>query len=75
MEADRMGMMLMAAAGYHPQHAIDFYEKHTSSERDFMSTHPSGKERGENLRNLKVWRKAEALYDQVQASQQSKHQS
>ncbi|CAI9101604.1 OLC1v1038969C1 [Oldenlandia corymbosa var. corymbosa] len=67
LEADQIGMMLMAAAGYDPRHAPEFYEKNLDFERDIMSTHPPGKARAEKLRKVNVVRRAEDIYNQVRA--------
>lgn len=44
-EADKMGLVFMALAGYNPQSAISFWKKMaqqgSSSTPEFMSTHPS----------------------------------
>lgn len=55
-EADRLGLRYMAKAGYDPRAALSFWEKmavieHRSGKQsDFTSTHPSGAERQQNLR-------------------------
>jgi predicted Zn-dependent protease len=52
-EADRIGMSLMAMAGYEPTEAISFWErmgkKSSGSTPFFFSTHPSDKQRVKNL--------------------------
>lgn len=45
-EADQMGLVLMALAGYNPNHAITLWQKMAANsgggtQNDFMSTHPS----------------------------------
>ncbi|MCL2389761.1 MAG: M48 family metallopeptidase [Elusimicrobia bacterium] len=45
-EADKIGLMLMAMAGYDPAHAVTFWQRMSAlsaggSTSDFMSTHPS----------------------------------
>ncbi|CAI9117642.1 OLC1v1019080C1 [Oldenlandia corymbosa var. corymbosa] len=75
MEADQRGMMLMATAGYHPRRAVGLFERYGGRESNLMSTHPSGKERANNLRNVKLVRKAELAYDQARAIQQVKEQT
>ncbi|CAI9101603.1 OLC1v1038968C1 [Oldenlandia corymbosa var. corymbosa] len=68
MEADRIGVMLMAAAGYDPAEAPKFQEKHGDARDDFLtSTHPSGKKRAKALREDQVMKKAKYLYDQARA--------
>ncbi len=56
-EADHIGMILMAKAGYDPRYAIKFWEKFSkvSSESElgeWFSTHPIGKHRVEELKKL-----------------------
>jgi predicted Zn-dependent protease len=52
-EADRIGLMLMAQAGYDPRAAIGFWERMAKSGDDgppeFLSTHPSHGTRAEQL--------------------------
>lgn len=53
-EADRMGVLLMAAAGYDPREAIRFWERMAKvsggrSPPEFMSTHPSHETRIHDL--------------------------
>ena len=54
-EADQMGLLYMARAGYNPQEAIGFWERMSSADGrgqppEFASTHPSHGTRIENLR-------------------------
>ena len=65
-EADHMGLLLMAAAGYDPHDAIKFWERMQSATKsnggtpEFMSTHPSHETR---IRDLNGWLPdAEPLY-------------
>jgi metalloendopeptidase OMA1, mitochondrial len=57
-EADRIGLIYMAEAGYDPREAIAFWEKMQSESRgspappEFLSTHPSY---GSRINNLKQW--------------------
>ncbi|GLJ43874.1 hypothetical protein SUGI_0914590 [Cryptomeria japonica] len=59
MEADYIGLLLMASAGYDPRIAPSVYEKlgqlggGDSMIKNYLSTHPSGKKRGEMLRQAK----------------------
>jgi len=54
-EADRYGLILMAIAGYHPEEAVEFWERMSSAGGagipEFLSTHPSGPNRVRDLRN------------------------
>ena len=54
-EADVMGMMYMANAGYPPEESIDVWTRMSAGREglempDFLSTHPSHKQRKKNLR-------------------------
>lgn len=56
-EADEMGLMIMAMAGYNPQAAVPFWERMSqaggaNSTPAFLSTHPSDAQR---ISNLKAW--------------------
>ena len=55
-EADQMGLMYMARAGYDPRESIAFWERMSqaggSQPPEFMSTHPS---HGTRIENLKTW--------------------
>ncbi|HEX6013560.1 MAG TPA: M48 family metallopeptidase [Geminicoccaceae bacterium] len=54
LEADRIGMVLMARAGYDPEAAIDFWRKMQAADGGkppaFLSTHPADEERIARLR-------------------------
>ena len=57
MEADQIGIMLMAKAGYDPSEAPVFWERFASTKTgaapmEFMSTHPSDAHRSAALREL-----------------------
>lgn len=65
-EADRMGIYLMAAAGYDPRATVTFWERMQAATKggggtpEFMSTHPSHETR---IRDLTSWLpEAEPLY-------------
>ena len=65
-EADRIGLILMAIAGYNPDQAIYFWSRMSANSGgqappEFMSTHPSDATRIANLRELIPQAKAEAL--------------
>ncbi len=56
-EADHLGLIFMAMAGYNPQGAVDFWkrmaaQKAGSALPEFLSTHPSDATRIENLKKL-----------------------
>lgn len=55
-EADRLGMILMAMAGYNPTEALTFWERMTAngsgSVMEFMSTHPSDQKRIANIQKV-----------------------
>lgn len=59
LEADHMGLILMAAAGYDPREAVTFWERMSKEGGapgvpEFMSTHPSHGTRIEELRNFQA---------------------
>ena len=65
-EADKIGLTLMAIAGYDPELAITFWERMAASSNgnkppEFLSTHPADATRIANLRKLIPEAKAEAL--------------
>jgi predicted Zn-dependent protease len=56
-EADHLGLIFMAIAGYDPRRAVDFWErmaeaKHGKSPPEFLSTHPADARRIENIKKL-----------------------
>ncbi|KAL3521466.1 hypothetical protein ACH5RR_019615 [Cinchona calisaya] len=72
MEADYIGLLLMASAGYDPRVAPRVFEKlgkvtGDSALRDYLSTHPSGKKRAKLLAEAKVMEEALLIYREVQA--------
>lgn len=64
-EADEMGVIYMARAGYDPEAAISFWERMEEAHRggrqppEFASTHPSGESRIAQLREIMPRAKAE----------------
>jgi predicted Zn-dependent protease len=66
-EADEIGLVYMAMAGYDPREAISFWQRmesqHESAPFEFLSTHPSNESRIEHLKAklpeaLGYWRAA-----------------
>jgi predicted Zn-dependent protease len=56
-EADHLGLIFMAIAGYNPEAAIGFWQRMTQEKKGasapgFLSTHPSDEERIQNIREL-----------------------
>lgn len=67
-EADAIGLMLMAKAGYHPQAAVSFWkkfggDKNPSIIEQWTSTHPGGQERITRLGALQA--EAMLIYQQI----------
>jgi predicted Zn-dependent protease len=73
MEADHIGIMLLAAAGFDPQIAPTVYEKlgkitgSDSELKNYISTHPSSKKRAQLLSQYKVMQEAMELYRNARA--------
>lgn len=72
MEADYIGLLLLAAAGYDPRIAPQVYEKlgkltGDSAWKDYLSTHPSSKKRAQLLSQAKVMEEALSIYRETMA--------
>jgi predicted Zn-dependent protease len=55
-EADRLGLIFMAMAGYDPQAAVGFWERMAASKDgasvpEFLSTHPASESRIQNIKD------------------------
>ncbi|RDX89759.1 hypothetical protein CR513_28474, partial [Mucuna pruriens] len=71
-EADYIGLLLTASAGYDPRVAPKVYEKlgkitGDSTLRDYLSTHPSGRKRAELLAQAKIMEEALTIYRNARA--------
>ncbi|KAL9677779.1 hypothetical protein QQ045_015615 [Rhodiola kirilowii] len=68
-EADYIGLLLIASAGYDPRVAPKVFEKldRDSAQIDYLSTHPSGKKRAQLLAQAKVMEEALSIYHEVAA--------
>ena len=69
-EADRLGLIFMAMAGYDPEAAVGFWERMAESKDgpdipEFLSTHPASQSRIENIQNY--------MYEAKQYYQKSGH--
>ncbi len=56
-EADRLGLIFMAKAGYNPGFALEFWQRmaglqHGSRPEEFLSTHPTDEHRMQQIRDL-----------------------
>ncbi|RZC73129.1 hypothetical protein C5167_048608 [Papaver somniferum] len=71
-EADYIGLLLLASAGYDPRGAPQVYEKlgdgKSSWSSDYLSTHPSGKKRTQLLSQEKVMEEALSIYRKSNSS-------
>jgi predicted Zn-dependent protease len=75
-EADHIGLLLMSAAGYNPDQAIDFWqrmeEQAKTSKSEFLSTHPSHEHR---IHDIRGWLPdAEEVYQKKKEPNRSKAQ-
>lgn len=69
LEADHIGLLLMAAAGYDPQVAPRLYQKlgelsGSSDLLQYVTTHPSGKKRGDRLTKTGTMEQALKIYSE-----------
>jgi predicted Zn-dependent protease len=70
MEADYIGLLLMAAAGYDPRLAPIVYEDIERIEKElggFLRSHPPGRKRAKALSRPKIMEEALTLYNNVRA--------
>ncbi|XP_039007429.1 uncharacterized protein LOC120135177 [Hibiscus syriacus] len=72
LEADYIGLLLLASAGYDPRIAPKVFEKvakvaKESTLQDYLSTHPSGKKRAQLLAQAQVMEEALVIYRDVVA--------
>lgn len=72
MEADYIGLLLLASAGYDPRVAPQVYEKlgrvgGSMPLQDYLATHPSGQKRAKLLSQAKVMEEALSIYREAQA--------
>ena len=56
-EADHLGLIFMAMAGYNPEEAVAFWQRMVAQSKgsappEFLSTHPAGENRIQNLKEL-----------------------
>jgi predicted Zn-dependent protease len=56
-EADRLGLIFMAMAGYDPREAVDFWKRMSAKKEgkappEFLSTHPTDQKRIQNIQEL-----------------------
>jgi metalloendopeptidase OMA1, mitochondrial len=70
-EADHMGLILMAAAGHHPKHSIELWQRMARAGRgappEWMSTHPGHETRIRRLEELQP--EAMPFYDRAATKQ------
>ena len=70
-EADHIGLILMASAGYDPRVALSMYKRlgkiygEDSSWPDYLHSHPSMKKRKEMMAQTNIMEEALAIYRDV----------
>lgn len=74
-EADYIGLLLMASAGYDPRVAPKVFEKlgqvsGDSAMQNYLSTHPSGKRRSKLLSEANVMQEALSIYREAVAGRE-----
>ncbi|KAE8663299.1 DEAD box RNA helicase family protein [Hibiscus syriacus] len=72
LEADYIGLLLLASAGYDPRVAPKVFEKlgkvaGDSAMQDYLSTHPSGRKRAQLLAQAQVMEEALVIYREARA--------
>jgi predicted Zn-dependent protease len=68
MEADYIGLLLMATAGYDPRLVPKIHENAVANFADYVSPyHPSGRKRAEALARPEIMDEALILYNDVSA--------
>jgi predicted Zn-dependent protease len=76
-EADHIGMLILADAGFDPHIAPTVYKKlgeisgNSSKKDEYLSTHPSSEKRSRLLSEDKVMDKAMALYKEASAKKET----
>jgi predicted Zn-dependent protease len=76
-EADHIGIMLLADAGFDPRIAPTFYEKlgeisgNSLEKEEYKSTHPSSKTRSRLLSEANVMDKAVAVYAEANCKKET----
>uniref|UniRef100_A0ACD5XFK7 Uncharacterized protein n=1 Tax=Avena sativa TaxID=4498 RepID=A0ACD5XFK7_AVESA len=68
-EADQIGMMILAAAGFDPRVALPAFEKLEDSHRRLFSSHTLIKNRSQFLSSSKIMKEALELYREVSPDQ------
>ncbi|KAK0597316.1 hypothetical protein LWI29_023993 [Acer saccharum] len=72
MEADYIGLMLLASAGYDPRVVPKVYEKFDQFPVDNL-LYPSGKKRAQMLAQAKVMEEALSIYREIRPDEQDSH--